>query len=254
MFNTPIEPAQRWNIFSYECVESTNTTAAQLIAKGVARDLSVVVAEYQTKGRGAGGNKWLSPEGENLLLSVIVFPGFLSPDQQFILNKLATIAITRCLEKFLPAASIRIKWPNDVYINRQKIAGILAENSVMGNEIVYCILGIGLNVNQTTFSAELPNPVSMAQVSGKTFNRNEILTVLLEEFEKYYDHLKKKDFALIDRAYLENLMFLGQEAEFMSSGRHFRARIEGVDVFGRLQLVHDGKTEYFDAKEITLIL
>ena len=137
------------NMITYAELDSTNGEAARLSASGSLMGEFFVSANYQLDGKGQAGRKWVSDPGMNLLMSWVVFPAFLSVNQQFQLSKAVSLAISDLLEGY--SISCRIKWPNDIISNSGKIAGILIENSWQGSEIRQSIVGIGLNVNQKTF-------------------------------------------------------------------------------------------------------
>ena len=133
----------------------------------------IVWAERQTAGRGQRGHKWSSAEGLNLTFSLVLEPRFLPAGEQFLLNEAVALALTDTFAQFGIAA--RIKWTNDIYAGDKKLVGILIEHSYSGQTLARTIVGIGINVNQTEFDPALPNPVSMAMVAGRTFDRGEVL-------------------------------------------------------------------------------
>ena len=154
-------------------IDSTNTLMRQLIAEGNPPEF--IRAGYQTAGRGQTGNGWQSEEGKNLLCSII-----LPPKQNiFELNVVVSVAVQRLLgEEFT------IKWPNDIYWQDKKVAGILIENAIIGNEVKYSIAGIGLNVNQTEWQAGAPNPISLKQITGRDYDIDDLMQRLLNEVHK----------------------------------------------------------------------
>lgn len=148
---------------------STNTLLKQLAVEG--NPPEYVYAGYQTAGRGQTGNSWESEEGKNLLCSIL-----LPPDKNlYFLNIAVSVAICRIIKSVLS-----IKWPNDIYYNDKKLAGILLENAIVGSQIKYSIAGIGLNVNQTVFVSNAPNPVSLKQITGKEYDIDQLMRELLE--------------------------------------------------------------------------
>ena len=109
--------------------DSTNTYANNLLKQGLVNEGTVIITEHQTKGRGQMGNTWLAKKGENLTFSVVLHPVFLSADKQFYLSKITALAVFNTLTEFIDASQhdIKIKWPNDILVNKKKIAGILIE-------------------------------------------------------------------------------------------------------------------------------
>ena len=148
---------------------STNTLLKQLAAEGNPPEF--IYAGYQTAGRGQTGNSWESEEGKNLLCSILLPP---NKDLHF-LNIAVGVAILRVI-----GDDFTIKWPNDIYYRDKKAAGILVENAIIGNEIRYSIAGIGLNVNQTTFVSDAPNPISLKQIRGQEYDIERLMNQLLE--------------------------------------------------------------------------
>ncbi len=162
----------RW----YDTVESTNDEARRLI--GSLDNLSVIAARCQTAGRGQGDHKWHSLPGENLTFTVVLKFGEnglapLAARDALLITETVTLALRLYLEE--KGIKIRIKWPNDIYAGDLKICGILIENILHGQEIASSIVGIGLNLNQTEFPKDLPNPVSIASLTGAHYDPAEEL-------------------------------------------------------------------------------
>ena len=148
---------------------STNTLLKELIANGQTPEF--LYTDYQTAGRGQTGNSWESEKGKNLLCSIL-----LPPDKNlYFLNIAVGVALLNVIGE-----DFTIKWPNDIYWQDKKVAGILIENAIIGNEITYSIAGIGLNVNQTEWHSDAPNPVSLKQISGKDYDIERLMNRLLE--------------------------------------------------------------------------
>ena len=125
---------------------STNDQAFMLLKTINPVEGTVIYADFQKAGRGQKDNKWESEKGKNLLLSIILYPTSIRPEDQFYLSMAVSLGICDFIDSFFPGS--KIKWPNDIYINDDKIAGILIENSVMGETIESTIAGIGININQ----------------------------------------------------------------------------------------------------------
>ena len=148
---------------------STNTLLKELIANGQTPEF--LYTDYQTAGRGQTDNSWESEKGKNLLCSIL-----LPPDKNlYFLNIAVGVALLNVIGE-----DFTIKWPNDIYWQDKKVAGILIENAIIGNEITYSIAGIGLNVNQTEWHSDAPNPVSLKQISGKDYDIERLMNRLLE--------------------------------------------------------------------------
>lgn len=214
--------------------DSTNNYAIRLIAGGQAVDQTVVLAYYQHAGKGQQGNKWESAPGMNLLLSIIVYPDFLSPGKQFCLSKVISLALADWLRR--ETGRISIKWPNDIYAGNKKIAGILIETAIQGNFLQWAVIGAGLNLNQVVFSPELPNPAGLKQLTGKEYDIDAAGLQIRNCFTKWYDRLRHGQQDEIDRAYLQSLFRFNEWTMFSKAGSLFEARIAGVGDFGQLVL------------------
>lgn len=132
--------------------------------------LYTIRTDYQTAGRGQAGNSWESEEGKNLLFSALLRYEGLHASQQWRLSMLVAVALWETLAKYLPQEPLSIKWPNDIYFGDKKLVGILIENSLSGQYVGYSIAGIGVNVNQTQWWSNAPNPISMQQITGEEYD------------------------------------------------------------------------------------
>lgn len=240
------------NIIVKNEIESTNNYAKQMVSDKP-EEGTVVLAHYQFKGRGQQGNFWESEPGENLLFSIIFYPSFLDVAMQFYLSKAVSFALFEYISDVV--ADVKIKWPNDIYVGNKKIAGILIENAVKGNHLDYSIVGIGLNLNQNKFYSEAPNPVSLAQLTGIEFNKEEQLKKLLKAIEKWYSILQNQQLKEIDSAYLKNLYAFKQWRKYRVGTKELTGWIKGVGEFGQLQLeFRSGVIKEFMFKEIELVI
>ena len=234
-------------------VDSTNNYANQLVLTKAAEEGTVVLARYQNSGKGQKGNSWESEAGKNLLASFILCPVFLKAAEQFYVSKIISLSIAEVLQA--KTKDISIKWPNDIYAGNRKIAGILIENSVLGQNIETSITGIGLNLNQEVFVSGAPNPVSLKQLTGKDHEIQQFADDLFVVIEKWYGKLKSFKFSEIDTIYHQSLFRMKEWANYSAEGKTFEARIIGTGSFGQLQLEHpDGKiTEHF-FKEVEFVI
>lgn len=142
----------------------------------------VAWAEYQTAGKGCGSNSWESERGKNLTYSMMIHPESIPANEQFLVSMAVANSIAKVLSGYVEEVSI--KWPNDIYVGDRKICGILIENSLKGSCIRDSIIGVGLNVNQLRFVSDAPNPVSLANLTGRLFDRDMLLRELLDAFEE----------------------------------------------------------------------
>lgn len=235
--------------------DSTNREVFRLLQNQALPEGTVLFAENQFSGRGQGQSSWESEPGKNLTFSLILRPVFLPPADQFFLNQTIALGIKDCLERFLPSANISIKWPNDIYFGKGKIAGILIENRILGSQFDLSVAGIGINVNQQVFLSDAPNPVSMINISGKSFLLHHILNTCAEDILSWYQVLKNQDFNKIKSAYVANMFGFGKWMGFKTSEKLFKGMISGVDDYGRLQIKEaEGRTHSFDFKEVSFML
>lgn len=234
-------------------VDSTNSIlAAKYINRGFPEG-SVVIANSQTKGRGQGQNKWHSEPGKNLTCSFVLYPEFLDASQQFYISKVASLALADLVGLYTDKVSI--KWPNDIYVDDKKIAGLLIEHAIERSNIKSSVIGIGLNVNQKDFPASLPNPVSLLKITKVKQDMEEILESLTNILEYRYSLLRNKEFQVIDDNYLSLLYRYKKYSLFEVEGKRIAGSIEGVEPTGELIFKND-KSEIlrFGYKEIEYVI
>ena len=234
-------------------VESTNNYANQLIMSNAAENGTVVLAQYQSSGRGQKGNFWESEPNKNLLMSIIAFPAYIKAKEQFIISKVTSLAIIDFLET--QTDNVKIKWPNDIYIENNKVAGILIENYLKGNVLFSTIIGIGLNLNQKDFFSNAPNPVSLKQITGINYDIIDAGEKIYESLKKWMRLVEKGDIYSINSNYLLNLYKQGEWSWFFSNNLKFEAKITGIGEFGQLQLEkRNGKISEYLFKEIEYLI
>lgn len=198
-----------------------------------------VIADAQTKGRGQRGNTWDSEPGMNLTFSVGLDLSFLPADRQFLLSEAAALAVADTLSGFGLEPSV--KWTNDIYIGDDKIAGILIENDIMGGYLSNSIVGIGLNVNQTAFRPDIPNPVSMKLAAGPDFGLGEVFRKLYTAVLKRYGQLAAGLSAIIEEDYHDKLYLVGKPHKFrLPDGIFIEGIIRHVKPTGELMVEHPG--------------
>lgn len=239
------------NIIKLNEVDSTNSFALDYIHSGKAIDGTVIWALNQKQGRGQRGNSWHSEPGLNLTFSIVLQTNFLKVNESFGLNKFVSVGIINALKQLIPGAApdFKIKWPNDLYYNEQKIAGILIENVVKGDHFSYSIIGIGINVNQLKFDGI--NAGSLALISGGSFSLEDVLSCLLQCIEVVYLPFKNNLKSELHRNYLNNLLGLNTQRNFIYCGEVITATIINVDTSGKLMLKRaSGETIQCDFKEI----
>ncbi len=223
---------------------------------------TVISLVEQTAGRGQRGNTWEAAPGLNITLSMLLRPVNVRPNQQFMLSEMISIAIVNFLRSMLlgsPYASkVAVKWPNDIYIGNHKICGILIEHSLTSAGIAHTIAGIGININQTQFLSLAPNPISLAMLTGCTYNVKEAEALLAQTILDTVAHYDNPAlFPELHALYISSLWRRDGYYKYMepASGRIFNAAITGVLPTGHLQLTDtDGHTYTYAFKEVTAIL
>ncbi|GHT22476.1 biotin--[acetyl-CoA-carboxylase] ligase [Bacteroidia bacterium] len=239
-------------IIRLEQVDSTNRQLLQLSAQAPLEEGAVLLADFQTQGRGQGCNTWESDAGKNLTFSILFYPTFLRASEQFILSKAVSLAVCDFISRYVDGVSV--KWPNDVYVDEQKITGILLENFVEGQYLKKTIAGIGVNINQEHFSGNAPNPVSLFQLTGKRFNLEKCLTEALQAINARYQQIVEGNTAALHDDYLRHLYCFGEWKPFTADGKPFEARITGVNPVGMLEMItRDHQLRTFGFKEVEFV-
>lgn len=215
-------------------VESTNIYAMDQIRSGQAISGSAFTTDFQEKGKGQMGKFWESEKGQNILISYA-----LRWDKTEFTNSFGlSVAVSLGVFDFLceiAVDEVKIKWPNDLYWRDRKAVGILIENSLRGTQIKWSVIGMGINVNQTLFK-DAPNPVSLKQITGKTWDRKWLIDRLSNHLKiQINDWLAGNAQAQL-RRYNEALYKKEQLQKFNSGTRSFEAVVKEVNQEGQLVL------------------
>lgn len=235
-----------------ENLPSTNSHCTLLLKQRKVQEGTIIYTNYQTSGRGQMGNTWESESGKNLLFSIILYPLMLKPEKQFILSKTISLGICDFLERYLQ--NVFIKWPNDLYVGSDKIAGILLESSIIQNELKHVVAGIGLNVNQEKFTMRTPNPTSLKLLCGKDFELSESLSAISGDIDRRYKQLLHNKVSAIEKDYLSHLWRYGEWSMFKSPDGIFDGRILSVGDAGRLQIEdRRGRIYEFTFKDVDFL-
>lgn len=241
----------------YQTLPSTNDLAALLVSKNAPSEGTVISAHHQTNGRGQYGREWVGLPGQNIYLSIILYPSFLEVDRQFYISMIAALSCHETIASYLKDTKIRIKWPNDIYIEDNKTAGILIENTLSGYKIRSSVVGIGLNILQKDFHPSLPNPTSLSLHT--TLDNTALKTVqqrLLKRFDYWYNQLKEGNRPAILSSYNERLYRKNENHRFLvtKSREIITGTILGVAENGQLCLKTNSGQSYFNMDEIRLLL
>jgi len=239
-------------IYLPQC-HSTNDKLLEIIDKGRAREGDVIVTDHQTHGKGQRGNSWESDPSVNLLFSIYLTPRFVSLQHQHYLTMIAGMAARDAIKKFIPDLqnSVKIKWPNDIYVNQRKIAGILSQSSISSSIMEYAIIGIGINVNQKYFENE--QATSLFMETQETFDRFQLLESLLIRLEYWYTKLKAGHLSQIFDQYQQELYWKNQLRIFKADGFEFMGEIKGINSQGHLIIESNRSSKSYAIQQIRFI-
>lgn len=234
-----------------DTVDSTNNYAMAQLQQSAISHGSAYFAYNQTAGKGQRGKSWTTNRGENLILSVVLQPTQLNPRNLFYLS--ATIA-NACYDFFkkYAGAEVSIKWPNDVYWRDRKAGGILIENIFRGDAWTYSIVGVGLNINQSSFDSALKNPVSLKQITGRVHDPLVLAKELCETLTVHYGRVVQEREGVIEY-YNAHLFNKGRPAKLRQENVVFETIISGVTNTGQL-ITYDSITRHFDFGQVEWIL
>lgn len=237
-------------IYHFDKTASTNDDARD--AKY--RDGDIVWADFQTAGRGQRGHTWQSRAGENLTFSVVLEPTFLPVTEQFMLLEAVALALT----DFFASLGVKtaVKWTNDIYVGDKKAVGILIEHSYAGGKLARTIVGIGINVNQTDFPSDIPNPVSLALLTGKRYELEALLRDFEQSLGRRYEQLRRGEWDTLQSDYHSALYRRDERYVYaLPNGEKFGGIIRGVKPQGELIVeLDDGRVTSFLFKEIEFII
>ena len=240
-------------VIKVKSIDSTNNYAAKLLNQTKVPFGTVIMAHYQTNGKGQRNTIWSSNGGDNLLMSVLLDLSFIPSEKIFFLSKSIALAIRAAVVDVIGIES-HLKWPNDVLIDNKKIAGVLIENQWKKSNIVSSVVGVGLNVNQVDFQESF-SATSLKKITNKNYNVDNILKVLCKKLNKYYDQLASLKYDNIDLEYHQHLVNNNKFCEFEENNMVFSAKVKGVNQQGELMLEFtNGDVKSYGLKQITQLL
>lgn len=212
---------------------------------------TIIITDNQHAGRGQRGNVWHAAPGENLTFSIILKPAFLPIADQFLLNVCTALAVADFLDD-AGCSDVKVKWPNDVYIRSRKACGILVESQIRGNQLLWSVVGIGLNINQKSFSVSTATSVSLER--GKPYALDDCLSSLAGFFEARYLQVRQGNKEKLVHEYESRLYWAHANHQFESPGKGlFEGSIQGIDTAGRLRISTGQEELKFGMKEIVFI-
>jgi BirA family biotin operon repressor/biotin-[acetyl-CoA-carboxylase] ligase len=246
--------SNNFNVVWEDELASTNVWLKALTQQCEVPEFTVVAAHKQSQGKGQGGNIWESAPSQNLTFSLLLKPDYVEIQHQFVLSKAIALGILDALSMY--GVECCIKWPNDVYYKDFKLGGILIENSICHTSISESIIGIGLNINQTHFISDAPNPISLKSITGEHYNLSSVLDNVLSSIYSAIKQVKNQaSYSEIDINYFQSL--------YRNKGLHlykdhegvFKASIVEISDFGHLVLkTEDNELKTYAFKEVEFII
>ena len=235
-------------LIKLETVDSTNNFAANMLEKDVLSDGTVIMAYSQTAGKGQMGNKWLSDPGSNLTCSIVLKSIKLPVNEQFRLTMITSLSLIDVLSEL--GLKPQIKWPNDIFINGRKIAGVLIENTIHGAFLKHSIVGVGINIKQTVFKDM--NATSVVLEGGNT-TTNEMLATFLQRFEHLYLNTLNSNWQDLKAQYFKHLYGYVKDFRFVENGEEKTGQIMDIDTFGRVEILAENNRKLYDLKTISFV-
>lgn len=225
-------------------LDSCGSTSAELRLRPDARHGLTVAAREQTAGRGQRGNSWEAEPGANLTFSMLLEPRQIEAARQFELSMLIALAVAEFLDG-LGIPDVQVKWPNDIYAGDRKICGILIENTLSGKSLARSIAGIGININQHAFRSDAPNPVSLTQLTGRSYDLEPLLADVAERILTAVEGYDPADSPALLARYRSRLWHgTGLHRYHEPAGPTFTAAVVDVSPAGYLTL-SNGRTYAF---------
>ena len=238
-------------IYAFETIDSTNTFARSLISNG-GQEGTLVVSEEQTAGHGRFGRPWISERGKSLTFSVLLRPS-IPADRLGILSLLAALAVARAIHE-LTSLRPDCKWPNDVLLNGKKVCGILSEGTSTGNSLSGVVVGIGLNVNQSVFPAEIQETAtSLLSEAGGPVDRIRLLGLVMHHLELCYRHIQSRDTGRIIALWQEWSTMIGKPVSVSRDGESIQGIAGALHQDGSLLLRTNGNELKILAGDVTVI-
>ena len=239
-------------------MEEVDSTNAYIMRNVGALEAPVMVSAHtQTAGQGQRGNSWEAEPGKNLTFSIFFRPVGLPPMAQFAMSEAVALTVVDFLA--VHGIEAKVKWPNDIYFDDKKICGILIRHSVMGDAVSYSVIGVGIDVNQMQFLSDAPNPVSMKQITGKTYDLSILEKEIAEIMELRLEGISDSDFRIkLHDEFMKNL-WRGDGKNYpfadTATGENFMARIESIAPHGPIILrLLDGSERTYAFKEVSFLM
>ena len=254
--------------YFFDRLDSTNTKAMELARQGCSHG-TLVIADSQEQGKGRRGRSWSSEKGTGIYMSMVLRPE-LKPEEAPGLTLVVALSVAKAIEACIcgkEAAAmenvgerkvgqhdLQIKWPNDIVLNRKKVCGILTELQLDQAKVASVIVGIGVNVHQTTFPQEIQETATSLDLEmGKVFRRSDLIEHILESFEIYYDgYLKTRDLTLLQQEYESYLANKEQVVYVLDPLGEYEGIAKGITPKGALIVETETGIRYVDSGEVSV--
>jgi BirA family biotin operon repressor/biotin-[acetyl-CoA-carboxylase] ligase len=231
----------------YNTLDSTNKEAQRLLAAGQVSSGLTILARHQVNGRGQYGRVWVSAPKSHLAMSLVYKPINFDATALPTIGMKASLGIVRALREIDPQLSPMIKWPNDIYLEDKKLCGILIENALLGSRVQHSIIGIGMNVNESNFPQDLPNPTSLSLATGSSYDIEKTAIIIRQAV---MDTLEETG-TLWKEEYNQTLYGIERLHIFQTTQGKLEAKIKGVSLQGHLQLeLPNGRIRPFATHEL----
>ena len=237
-------------ILSYPKVESTNAIAMQKIKEQQAEHGDIFITEFQTNGKGQQLNSWFSSVGTNILCSFVCKDIQVPANKLSSFNMMVSLAVHKVINKYFPQ-KVRVKWPNDVFVDDKKIAGILIESVLSGNLVKHLVIGIGINVNESSFPKEIGSACSFYTLTNSNFNKEDVLNELIVSLNDFLSIVPRLGINDIIRSYESVQYGINQKKYFRVGNEKIEGMILGINPEGQLRLQTQSGTLTFNNKEIS---
>lgn len=238
-------------IYTFQTIDSTNNCAKTVANVGAAEGI-VVIAEEQTEGKGRLGRSWQANSGENLTFSLLLRPK-VHAEAINLLPLLVAVAVAQAIER-TTKLKVECKWPNDLLINKRKVAGILIEGSVRQNVVDYVVIGLGINVNQTQFPRELlQKATSLKLESNQEIDRTKLFKEILVSLETSYKPSIVNGLQSIVPSWLERATMMNKPIVVSEQGNVITGTVKGLSKNGGLILQTDGTEKTLFAGDVTIV-
>lgn len=242
-----------WDYQHFACLDTVMNYLKTPEAEALPHDTLLVTTDFQTAGRGQRGNHWEAAKEANLLLGLRLRGLHFPARHQFALTQVASLAAAQALAKYL-GSSVSIKWPNDLYYQDRKIGGMLFEHTLSGDRIGSTIIGIGLNVNQTAFASDAPNPTSIRLELGKEVDRAAVMRGFVKAFRQWWSEMLEDNSQRLDKHYRAAMYRREGEHPYRDDAGTFTASFHDLTPEGLLQLRDsEGRLRTYAFKEVTFL-